>query len=641
MKDGIVKIGCCSPKIRVCDFDGNADKIISKAFELDRLGVRVASFPELCITGYTSGDLFNQTPLLTAAETALDKIIRKTASLSMLFFVGLPVAVGSRLYNCAAAVCSGKLCALIPKTNIANYSEFYEKRYFSSAPEDITSLSFAGRSVPFGQGLLLECENMPGLVVGAELCEDLWVPSPPSTGLAIDGATVLFNLSCSDETIGKDAYRREMIRSHSGRLLCAYAYASAGEGESTSDLVYAGHCAICENGELLAEQRWESDGVITADVDVQRLLAERRRITSFGGGYIAERRIGFSLEERPTVLNRYYSKTPFVPSDRAKRDERCEEILTMQSRALSSRLEAIGAKTVVVGLSGGLDSTLALIVCVRTFDHLSLDRKGIIAITMPCFGTTNRTRSNASMLAEAYGVTLRSIPINEAVTLHLRDIGHDGVTTDVTYENTQARERTQILMDTANLERGIVIGTGDLSEMALGWSTYNGDHMSMYGVNCGIPKTLVRYIVSYEAARVGGALSDILLAIYHTPVSPELLPPKDGDISQRTEEIVGPYELHDFYLYHFLRFGFSPQKIYRLAMYAFGGEYDGATIKRWLITFIRRFFSQQFKRNCIPDGPKIGSVALSPRGDWRMPSDSVYSEWLRLAEQIDTGAAAQ
>ena len=638
MKNGFIKIGCCSPRIRVADCTGNAAGIIEKAAQMHSRGVRVAVFPELCVTGATCGDLFGQSVLLRAAERAVEVIAKETAQLDMLLFVGVPVDAGDRLYDCAAAICKGRLLCLTAKTNIPNYGEFSEKRWFSPAPAQTLAVNYAGCTVPLGGGLLLECEAMPGLVIGAEIGSDLTAPSQPSQQMALNGASLVVNLSAENTIIGRISARRDAVRVQSERLNCAYALAGAGEGESTGDLVFSGNCLIGENGVILAGQNWQTDSFVTADIDIELLCRERRRMAEFGTVQSNAERISFSLSVGETVLERYYAQLPFVPEDAAERDLRCEEILTMQSRALATRLSAINCRTAILGLSGGLDSTLALIVCVRTFDYLGLDRKGIIAVTMPCFGTTNRTKSNACRLAEAYGVTLRDIPITEAAKLHLSDIGHDGVTTDVTYENAQARERTQILMDIANMENGLVIGTGDISEMALGWATYNGDHMSMYSVNCDIPKTLIRYIVLFEAGLAGGELGEVLTDVYNTPVSPELLPPKDGDIAQKTEDIVGPYELHDFFLYYFVRYGFEPAKIYRIARRAFDGQYDGLIIKGWLRTFLRRFFTQQFKRSCVPDGPKVGSVAMSPRGDWRMPSDACSAEWLRLVDEIDPEA---
>ncbi len=629
MKYGFVKIGCCSPAIRVADCTGNAAKIIAMAKNMYADGVRVAVFPELCVTGASCGDLFVRGVLLESAEQAVREIVLRTAELDMLLLVGVPVAAESRVYSCAAAVCRGKLLSLTAKTNIPDYGEHCEGRVFASAPACPVTVSYAGFRVPLGAGLLHVCEDMPGLVVGAEMGDDLYAPVQPSQRMAMEGATVITNLSAACELAGKESYRRNTVSVQSARLLCAYACANAGEGESTGDAVYSGHCIIGENGVLLDERKWQANGMVTADIDIGFLRAERRRVSGFAGSAGEGTRVSFSLTPADTDLRRQFDTLPFVPDDRAEREKRCEDILTMQSRALAARLAAIGCKKAVLGLSGGLDSTLALIACVRTFDYLDIARENIITITMPCFGTTDRTKSNACRLAEAYGVTLREIPIAKAAELHLSDIGHDGVTTDVTYENAQARERTQILMDIANMENGIVIGTGDLSEVALGWSTYNGDHMSMYGLNCSIPKTLIRHIVLHEAHLRGGELEAVLTDVFDTPVSPELLPPKDGDIAQKTEDIVGPYELHDFFIYHFVRRGCEPDRLYHIACKAFEGQYDSATVKKWLTVFIRRFFTQQYKRSCVPDGVKVGSVALSPRGDWRMPSDAVSGEWAR------------
>ena len=637
MKDGFVKVGCCSPTIRVADCTGNADRIIAKAKEMYRQGIRVAVFPELCLTAATCGDLFAQTTLLRAAEAALARVVRETAELDMLIFVGLPVAAGNALYNCAAAVCRGSLLSLTCKTALPLHSEHSQRRWFAPPPASAAAVSFAGFTVPLGAGIIHRCADMPDLVVGAEFGADLTSPVQPGQTMTAAGASLIVCLSADSEIIGRADTRRELVRVQSERLVCAYALAGAGEGESTGDLVFSGHCLVGDDGLLLADRRWQPDVIVSSDIDVERLVRERRRLGCFEGASPAGCCVSFCLTPADTALERVYPCLPFVPEDEAQRTLRCEEILTMQSRALAARLSAIGCKTVVLGLSGGLDSTLALIVCVRAFDYLGLDRKGIISITMPCFGTTGRTRSNACRLADAYGVTLREIPILDAARQHLWDIGHDGVTTDVTYENAQARERTQILMDVANMENGLVVGTGDISEMALGWATYNGDHMSMYGVNCVIPKTLIRYIVLYEAACAGGDLGAVLTDVFETPVSPELLPPKDGEIAQKTEDIVGPYELHDFFLYHLLRCGCGPEKIFRLACHAFGGRFDALTVKKWLRVFLRRFFTQQFKRSCVPDGPKVGSVAASPRGDWRMPSDASSAEWLRRVDAIDAG----
>lgn len=635
MKDGFLKVSAATPALRVADTAYNASEIIGLAREAAEQGSALCVFPELALTAYTCGDLFLQQSLLDGAMAALAGVIEGTRALDMVVVVGLPLRVDSALYNCAAVLCRGRLLGIVPKQHIPNYSEFYEARHFTSGIGLATrTLTVLGQEAPFGVDLLFTCCQMESFVLGVEICEDLWVANPPSGALAESGATVIVNLSASDELIGKAAYRRELVKGQSGRLLCGYLYADAGFGESTQDLVFAGHDLIAENGALLAEsQRFES-GLVTSELDLGRLLHERQRISTFGRTDLPVTRIAFDLEPRESALTRWVPRTPFVPEGREQLAARCEEILTLQATGLATRLRHTHAKTAVIGLSGGLDSTLALIVTVHAFDKLGLDRKGILAVTMPCFGTTARTKSNALRLAEEYGATIQTVEIGDAVRQHFADIGQPMEKQDVTFENGQARMRTLVLMDLANQSGGMVVGTGDLSELALGWATYNGDHMSMYGVNASIPKTLVRYLTAYEAERSNAGLSAILRDILDTPVSPELLPPKDGEISQKTEELVGPYELHDFFLYYMLRFGCPPRKIYRLAKYAWGGTYDDETIKKWLTTFLRRFFTQQFKRSCLPDGPKVGTVTLSPRGDWRMPSDAVGALWLREAENL-------
>ncbi len=621
MKDGFIRCAAVTPDIRVADCEYNADRIIALAKKAAENDVSAAVFPELCITGYTCGDLFLHKALLESAEKALFRIAKETSSLDMLIFVGVPVSFGGKLYNCAAALKNGQLLGLVPKINIPNYSEFYEARYFTSGKDAFGMVERLG-GVPMGP-LLFE-SNIDGLTFGAEICEDLWVSCPPSCDIAAAGATVICNLSASDEVIGKGAYRRQLTSSQSARLVCGYIYADAGLGESTQDLVFSGHNIICDNGTILAESKPFSTGITYSEIDIGRIDSERRRMNTFP--QFSEReycRIKIEFKEKPLTLTRKYEQMPFVPKDEGELSARCEEILTMQSIGLVTRLKHIGCKNAVLGLSGGLDSTLALIVTVHAFDMLGLDRKGITAVTMPCFGTTKRTKSNACKLAEAYGATLIEVNITEAVRQHFADIGQSEDTHDVTYENSQARERTQVLMDIANKQNGIVIGTGDLSELALGWATYNGDHMSMYGVNASVPKTLVRHLTAYEMKTTEDKeLAAVLQDVLNTPVSPELLPPSGGEISQKTEDIVGPYELHDFFLYYFVRCTFSPEKIYRLAKIAFSGKFDDETIKKWLDIFMRRFFTQQFKRSCLPDAPKVGSVALSPRGDLRMPSDA-------------------
>ena len=637
MQDGFVKIAAATPDLRVADCAYNASEIVKLARQAAAKGAHLVVFPELCLTGYTCGDLFLQRTLLDGALAALDTVRRETAELNVAVVVGLPLVHQGKLFNVAAVLCGGKIEGVVPKQFIPNYSEFYEARHFvSGAGVPFQTISLLGQDTLFagGEPLLFQCADMPEFTLGVEICEDLWVANPPSTRLAQAGATVIVNLSASDEIIGKASYRRDLVRQQSARLLCAYLYADAGFGESTQDLVFAGHDLIAENGALLAESRLFDRGVIYADIDVQRLTHERRRMNTF----VTEQNPAVAaLPVHPganDLTDRTFPRTPFVPVSKALRDERCEEILSLQATGLATRLRHTHAKTAVVGLSGGLDSTLALIVLVHAFDMLGLDRKGILAVTMPCFGTTARTKGNAEKLADAYGVTLQTVDIKAAVDQHFSDIGQSKDDLSVTFENGQARMRTLVLMNLANKTGGMVVGTGDLSELALGWATYNGDHMSMYGVNASIPKTLVRYLVAYEADRTMGELSDVLYDVLDTPVSPELLPPKDGEISQKTEDLVGPYELHDFFLYYMLRFGYPPRKIYRIARKTFAGVYDDATIKKWLVTFVRRFFTQQFKRSCLPDGPKVGTVTLSPRGDWRMPSDACAALWLSEAERL-------
>ncbi len=631
MKDGFLKVCACTPEIRVADCSFNADSIIETMFKAQKLGASVAVFPELCVTGYTCQDLFLQKLLLDGAVEALDKICRETESLSALFAVGTPLAVNGKLYSCAAVISKGKILGVVPKTSIPNYNEFYEVRHFSSAPEKNELISLCNQEVLFGKNLLFCCKEIPELVFGIEICEDLWTPSPRSTALALAGATLIGNLSASDEVIGKDSYRRSLVSNQSARLVCGYIYCSCGNGESTQDLVFSGHNLICENGAVLSESKLFENEITYSEIDLFKLAHERRRITTFPkADSFGFEKIYFSLPVSKTVLTRHFSKAPFIPSDMASLNERCDMILQIQSHGLKKRLEHTHAASAVIGISGGLDSCLALLVAVRAMDLLGRDRKDIIAVTMPCFGTTKRTRSNAELLCECLGVSFKEVNITKSVIQHFEDIGHDINEHNVVYENGQARERTKVLMDIANKTSGLVIGTGDLSELALGWATYNGDHMSMYGVNSSVPKTLIRHIIRYYAdISHDDSLKSVLLDILDTPVSPELLPTDEtaSEMTQKTEDIVGPYELHDFFLYYFVRFGFSPQKILRIAKYAFEGVYDEAVISKWLNTFIRRFFSQQFKRSCLPDGPKVGSVTLSPRGDWRMPSDASSALW--------------
>ena len=624
MKNGFVKVAAATPDIRVADVDFNTQNIINALEEAQKNGAKILVFPELCVTGYTCSDLFDHSVLLKASRKALLEIAENTNDKDMLVFVGAPLEVTGKLYNVAAAMNQGEIIGFTTKTFLPNYGEFYEMRQFTPGPQTVREITFEGKKIPFGPQILFQAEGMEELVVAAEICEDVWSPVPPSIQAALEGATVIVNCSASDETIGKDTYRRALISGQSARLISGYIYANAGEGESTTDLVFGGHNIIAENGTVLKESSRYVNEIIYSEIDLQRITGERRKNTTFQP--LDEEtlvRVPFTVEETKTFLTRTFPKKPFVPSDEQTRAQRCEEILTIQAMGLKKRLAHTNARTAVVGISGGLDSTLALLVTARAFDMLGRDKKDIIAVTMPCFGTTDRTYQNACEMSKKVGATLIEVPIADAVNIHFRDIGHDPEDHSVTYENCQARERTQVLMDIANKTWGMVIGTGDLSELALGWATYNGDHMSMYGVNASVPKTLVRHLVKYAADDTKDeALKNVLYDVLDTPVSPELLPPKDGDIAQKTEDLVGPYELHDFFLYFMLRFGYEPSKIFRIACMTFDGEYDKETIFKWLETFCRRFFSQQFKRSCLPDGPKVGTVALSPRGDWRMPSDA-------------------
>lgn len=632
MKDGFIKVAAATPKIKVADPAYNTEEILKIIDETEKNGASILVFSELTISGYTCGDLFLQQPLLTECKNQLLRIVKATENKSMLVVVGCPIVIKQKLYNCAVVISDGSILGIVPKIHLPNYSEFYELRHFTSGEgleEDLWfGEEFGYVNVAVNQ--LFKCKEIPELVVACEICEDLWVPLPPSTYHAMAGATVICNPSASVETTTKESYRRSLVSNQSARLLAAYIYADAGEGESTQDVVYSGHHLICENGSVLAEAKRFTNEIIYADIDVQKLAAERRKMTSFPGGqtddYFEQE---FSLEVKENKITRTFPKAPFVPDNQDERDKRCDEILSLQSMGLKKRLEHTNCKHAVVGISGGLDSTLAVLVTARAFDLLDIPRENLICVTMPCFGTTDRTYQNAVSLIKELGATLKEVRIEKAVRQHFADIGHDENNHDVTYENSQARERTQILMDMANQYNGMVIGTGDMSELALGWATYNGDHMSMYAVNCSVPKTLVRYLVLYYAETTENKkLSEVLMDVLDTPVSPELLPPVDGVISQKTEDLVGPYELHDFFLYYMLRFGFPKAKLYRMAKLTFDGVYDDETIKKWLDKFYWRFFSQQFKRSCLPDGPKVGSVAVSPRGDLRMPSDASPTAWL-------------
>ncbi len=654
MKDGFIKVAACTPEIQVADVDFNVDKIISQLEKCREEGVKVAVFPELCITGYTCQDLFFQNALLDKAMKCVVKIAKTTADSDMLVAVGVPVRANGKLYNCAAVIQDGEVRAFVPKTHLPNYNEFYEARHFAPYRGECAAIDLREYGqlefIPPMEQTVFVCEEIPELVVGFELCEDLWVADPVSNYLAKAGATLICNLSASDEVIGKDSYRRQLVSNQSARLVAGYIYCSAGDGESTQDMVFSGHNIIAENGSILAESRLFENGITISEIDFKKLAFERRKISTYPESNSVWDQLNeiykpYFLDVLPvdyitfdmcdTKLTRKFSKTPFIPANQAERNERCHLILQMQSHGLMKRIAHTHSKTVVIGISGGLDSTLALLVCVMAMDLLKRPHTDIVAVTMPCFGTTKRTRSNAEILCDALGVTFREVDISNAVLQHFEDIGHDYNDHSVVFENGQARERTKVLMNIANQVSGMVVGTGDLSELALGWATYNGDHMSMYGVNASIPKTLVRHIVQYYGDTcTSDTLRDVLYDILDTPVSPELLPTDESgtEMTQKTEDLVGPYELHDFFLYYGIRWGFEPSKVKRLAKYAFEGDYPEEVIDKWLKTFYRRFFSQQFKRSCLPDGAKIGSVTLSPRGDWRMPSDAVAKLWL---EDID------
>ena len=637
MKDGYIKVAAVTPQVTVADVKENTREILKVIREAAAQKAKIIVLPELCITGYTCQDLFLQEILLREAKDALIEISNQTKGIDALIFLGIPLEYHGKLYNTAAILNHGKILGIVPKRYIPNYNEFYEVRHFTKGMEEPVAVRLNQEiTVPMGMNLLFCCEEIPELKVAAEICEDLWTMQPPSIAHAQAGAVLIANLSASDEVTGKEAYRRELVKGQSARLLCGYIYASAGEGESTQDVVYSGHDLIAENGVVLAESERFTKGILYSEIDVKKLTSERRRMSTFETTDKRYQEIYFSLEQEETKITRYIDPMPFVPGSKEDREKRCEEILLIQAHGLKKRLAHTHAKSAVVGISGGLDSTLALLVTVKAFDLLGIPREQIAAVTMPGFGTTDRTYDNAVHLIRELGAEFIEVPIADAVRLHFRDIGHEENIHDVTYENSQARERTQILMDIANKKGGLVIGTGDLSELALGWATYNGDHMSMYGVNGSIPKTLVKYLVNWVALNGMDNESRItLLDIVDTPISPELIPAdENGNIKQKTEDLVGPYELHDFFLFHFLRFGSRPAKIFYLAEIAFRDVYDKETIKKWLVNFCRRFFNQQFKRSCLPDGPKVGSVSLSPRGDWRMPSDASSALWLQECEQL-------
>lgn len=637
MRQGFVKVAAATPNVRVADVEYNKQEICKCMDDALANGAKVIVFPELCVTGYSCGDLFAQSILVKKAEDALQEIVAYTEGKDALIFVGLPYAANGKLYNVAAAICDGELLGMVTKTFLPNYGEAYEMRQFQPGPKKADWIVYGEDEIPFGPQLLFSCDEMPNLVVSAEICEDVWAPMPPSVKAALSGASLIVNCSASGEAVGKDDYRQKLIEGQSARLIAGYVYANAGAGESTTDVVYGGHNLIAENGVVLKESQRFVNEIIYSEIDIDRIVAERRKNTTFQVAEDAEElmEIPFSLNMEETVLTRSFEAMPFVPSQAEECQKRCEEILTIQAMGLKKRLEHAHCTSAVVGISGGLDSTLALLVTAKAFDMLGIPRSQIESVTMPCFGTTDRTYQNACKMTRKLGANLREVNIKDAVRTHFRDIGQPEDKHDVTFENAQARERTQVLMDIANMTGGMVIGTGDMSELALGWATYNGDHMSMYGVNASVPKTLVRHLVRYYADTCADEeLKAVLLDVLDTPVSPELLPPKDGEIAQKTEDLVGPYELHDFYLYYVLRFGYEPSKIYRLAKQAFAGEYDDETILKWLKTFYRRFFTQQFKRSCLPDGPKVGSVDVSPRGGLRMPSDACMTVWLQDLESL-------
>lgn len=639
MKYGFIRVAAATPKIKLAECKYNADRILEFIDQADEQDVSLIVFPEMCITGYTCGDLFLQDKLLNGAKEQVKRLAVQTAGRDIVAVVGFPYQRDGKLYNTAAVLHGGKVLGLIPKISIPNYSEFYEARHFTAGLKQAVKVDFLGEETYFGSNIIFECRTVKDFILGVEICEDLWIPLSPGIGHCTAGATVIANLSASDALAGKDDIRRSLVNSQSRRLVCGYVYADAGDGESTTDLVYSGHNIISENGDILAESVLFENGMTITELDLGRIQSERRRVNTYLGQSTEEYRIvPFSFREdgiKVLDLTRHINPTPFIPKNDTGRYKRCSDIIKIQASGLKGRLEHIGIKSAVIGISGGLDSTLALLVTCKAFDMLGYDRKGIIAVTMPCFGTTDRTYRNAVELVNCLGATLKEIPITKSVEQHFRDIGLDPETRDVTYENSQARERTQVLMDIANMYNGIVVGTGDMSELVLGWATYNGDHMSMYAVNSSIPKTLVRFLVEYFAGNSGDSrLSAVLKDILNTPVSPELLPPDESGISQKTEELVGPYELHDFFMYYVLRFGFEPAKVYHLAKLAFKDRYAQDEILKWLKVFFSRFFSQQYKRSCLPDGPKVGSVSISPRGDLRMPSDASPAMWLEDLDNI-------
>lgn len=635
MKFGFIRCCAITPDIKVGDCIFNSKKIADNIKTAYLNNAEIAVLPELAITGYTCGDLFNQKTLIEDSLSALDYIRKETKDCNIISVIGMPFEHRGNLYNCASILYKGHIIALVPKTFLPNYNEFYEMRWFSPALDEIQYIEVLGDTVPFGTNIIVRAKDLPQLKLAVEICEDLWSVNPPSGYHALAGATIIANPSAGNEITGKAEYRSSLVSAQSARTIGGYIYSCTGYGESTTDVVFSGHNIISENGINISESKRFENSIIYADIDIFKLTSERQKNTSFRAydkNYVY---VDIDFTENIDDINRFIDPNPFVPNNEEKRAKRCEEILNIQAYGLKKRIDHIGNKNVVIGISGGLDSTQALIVAVKAYDLLNLDKKGIIAVTMPCFGTTDRTYNNAVELVKAFGATLLEVNIKQAVRQHFNDIGHDEEVKNLTYENSQARERTQVLMDIASKYNGFVIGTGDLSELALGWATYNGDHMSMYGVNCSIPKTLIKYLIKYYADTADNNLKNILEDILDTPVSPELLPPDEqGNIAQITEDVVGPYELHDFFLYNMMRLGFEPEKIFYLAKIAYKNKYDDQTIYKWLRNFYWRFFSQQFKRSCLPDGPKVGSVSLSPRGDWRMPSDASVNIWMNRLDNL-------
>lgn len=632
MQYGFIKVCAATVPVRVADVQFNTQSIIKAIKTAQKAGAQLTVFPELSLSGYTCGDLFNQKTLIDGVKQAVGKVAEATSGSKMLCFIGAPLNFNGKLYNCAVAVCNGKILGVVPKSNLPTYGEFYERRHFTPAEKEMNYIDFFGESVPFGTNIIFAASNCADFKVACEICEDLWVPESPSVSHCIAGANLIVNLSCSDEIVGKAEYRRDLVKVQSAKLICGYVYCDAGDGESTTDMAFAGHSLICENGVILNESKLFENCLVYGEIDVQKIAAERQRTS---GTYYScaetkpYKTVEFETENSQGELERKFARLPFVPEGGAQLSERAQLILNIQSKGLEKRLSHTKSKTAVIGISGGLDSSLALLITRRAFVALGKPLSDIIAVTMPGFGTTTRTYDNSLKLIKLIGATCKTVPIKDSVTCHFKDIGQDPSLRDVTYENAQARMRTMILMDIANQTGGLVVGTGDLSEIALGWATYNGDHMSMYGVNSSVPKTLVKYLVQAEAQTLGGDLEKVLNDVLNTEISPELLPPDEGGkIAQKTEDLVGPYVLHDFFLYYCVRWGFSPDKIRYLANIAFKGEYSDEEICKWLKNFYKRFFAQQFKRSCIPDGVKVGSIALSPRGDWRMPSDAVGALWL-------------